>query len=79
MLQCSNFKQRLSSFQATENDLPEELFKKKPKKHKYSSAWAGEEGEPKHHCKSGCDVYYPSWSSQGLLSNAMGQFLWGSP
>lgn len=31
MLQCSNFKQRLSSFQATENDLPEELFKKKQK------------------------------------------------
>lgn len=31
MLQCSNFKQRLSSFQATEKDLPEELFKKNKK------------------------------------------------
>lgn len=78
MLQCSNFKQKLSSFQAAEKDLPEELFKK-PKEHKYSSAWAGEEGEPKHHCKPGCDVYCISSSSPGLLSNAMDQFLWGSP
>lgn len=45
MLQYSNIKQGLSSLQATEKDLPPELIFKK--KDKYSSKWAGEEGELK--------------------------------
>lgn len=45
MLQYSNIKRVLSSLQATEKDLPAELIFKK--KDKYSSKWAGEEGELK--------------------------------
>lgn len=69
MLQCSNFKQRLSSSQATEKDLPAEL-PKKPEKHKYSSTWAGEERENKS-TTAGLDVMYTASADLLRFSSVM--------